>query len=63
MGKEKLDFKQDGHQAFTISFSLSDVCLEGQFYDQISNIVTHSGDSIVEVKNWIVGGEEHVDSQ
>ena len=46
--------KQEGHQAFTISFSLSDVCLEGQFYDQISNIVRDSIASGSQLKNWVM---------
>ena len=33
LGKEQIFFKQVGHEAFTVSFSLSDVCLEGHYSD------------------------------
>ena len=42
MGKEQIRLNQVGHQAYTISFSLSDVCLEGQYHDQLSEIMEKS---------------------
>ena len=45
LGKSQLQLDQAGHTAFTVSFGLSDVCLEGHFTDQISNVIFDLWDS------------------
>ena len=46
MGKQQLNLQQAGHEAFTVSFSITDVCLEGNWSDQITNIFGNSWKSL-----------------
>ena len=54
LGKEQIFFKQLGHEAFTVSFSLSDVCLEGHYSDQIINVIKKTIDLIGKFWNSVI---------
>jgi len=53
LGKEQIFFKQEGHQAFTVSFALADVCLEDHFAYQITQIFTSAWETIVEIFEYV----------
>ena len=38
VGKQEINFEQQGHEAYTVKFDLSDVCLEGHFMAELANI-------------------------
>lgn len=38
LGKQEINFEQQGHEAFTVKFDLSDVCLEGHYMDELAGI-------------------------
>ena len=54
-GRQELSLNQVGHSATTIGFGLSDVCLEGNYYDQFYDVIF---DVIDEIKELIFGEDE-----
>ena len=51
LGKQELNFEQEGHEAYTVKFDLSDVCLEGHYMDEITAVPNNFWETIM----WSMG--------
>ena len=47
LGKQEINFEQQGHEAYTVKFDLSDVCLEGHYMAELYNITNDLWETIM----------------